>query len=57
MIAKDELQATKPGEFTDYLKKVTTTKPVLKSRVSKQAWLFPAESKDEIFSQVQARYK
>ena len=57
MIAKDELQATKPGEFTDYLKKVTTTKPVLKSRVSKQAWLFPTESKDEIFSQVQARYK
>ena len=57
IIEPQELNSVNPNELTQYLNKIITANPVKQSRFSKQAWLFPFQSKDKIFKVIQDRYE
>lgn len=55
IITKEELEPVKPSVIAEYLKVYIEENPEKHSRYSKQAWLFPDQSTDEIFKKVQER--
>ncbi len=44
-----------PGDVTSYLREYMKENPVKQSRMSKQVWLFPDKSTDEMFKSLQDR--
>lgn len=55
IITPDELDGVRAKHFAKYLKHLVKEQPEKKSRLSKQAWLNPDESTDEIFIKIQNR--
>ena len=55
-LTPDELARVSPRKLSEYLHKYITEKPVKKSRMSRQVWLFPDESDDQTFQNIADRY-
>ena len=55
IIVPDEMSTVGPGDVTSYLREYMKENPVKQSRMSKQVWLFPDKSTDEMFKSLQVR--
>ena len=54
-ITPDELKNVKPNILSQYIKEFLEEHPEKHSRYSKQTWLFPDQSRDEVFENIQRR--